>query len=155
MDAIKDWTLRISQADHKELLLITFELLQYEMVELKETLSKDEDYKAQHQRVVKVLNYLIDTLDMEQPVSYELVTLYTYIHKLMVQVVIKKDLALMDRALGLVETIYKGFEKASEKELEGTKLMGNTQKVYAGLTYNQNNALNETMLQDQNRGFMA
>lgn len=156
MDQVKDWTLRISQANQGDLLLITFEILINNIEELKSAIdSQDQQlYKQKHKHATKVLNYLIDTLDMKEDLSLDLVTLYTYVHKLLTVASIRKDKGVLDDALRVLQIIKEGFVKACEKEEGGQKVMANAQKVYAGLTYGKND-LNEVVIQDNNRGFEA
>ncbi|WP_105618993.1 flagellar protein FliS [Vallitalea okinawensis] len=158
MSQIKEWTLRISQANQEQLLLITYEILVSAIDELKDYLEKKDlaNYKKKVRHTQKILNYLMNTLDMSYEISYDLLSLYLYLHKLLVQASISMDKKVIEGAEKILKIIQKGFIEACELEVDNDSesIMINSQKVYAGLTYGKG-ALQEVVLDYANRGLEA
>lgn len=158
MSRIKDWTLRISQANQEQLLLITYEILVCAVDELKTYLEKKDlaNYKKKVRHTQKILNYLMNTLDMSYEISYDLLSLYLYLHRLLVKASISMDMKVIEDAEKILKIIQKGFIEACELETDNSSdaMMKNSQKVFAGLTYGKG-ALQEVVLDYANRGLEA
>ncbi len=153
---VKSYQNRITQANKEELLIITYELFVEEMDKALQALREDkvEDFNLIMVRVHKLHRELSDNLDMSYAISKQLMSLYIYMNKKLIEASIKlKKEALMEVKI-LAEVLLEGFQKAAKEE-SGESLVQNAQKVYAGLTYGKG-TLNETVINGvKGRGLKA
>lgn len=71
------------------------------------------------QKAKKIINYLAASLDMQYPISQELVTLYEYYIWEITQVNIKNDPAKLDDLILMITDIRDGFKGANAKVASG------------------------------------
>lgn len=152
---VKDLTRRVSQASEGQLLAITYEILLDSINSLKTYIQENikDKFMPEMKRSQKILQYLMDTLNMDYELSYELMNLYLYMQKLMTRVSINKNVEHLDEIGKILTILLKGWQTAGVSGVEPS-LMQNSQKVYAGLTYGKG-ALNEYLDSDEERGFKA
>lgn len=153
-EKLKELTRRVTGASQGQLVVITYDLLK-ESLDCLRDLVRDKNkagYKEEATYTLKVIHYLMETLNFEEKMSYDLASLYLYVEKLIVRCSISMSEDLMEEARGIIDILYKGFEQI--KDHTKGHVMQNTQKVYAGLTYGKG-TLNEYVDQDVNRGFKA
>ncbi len=153
----KDFTMRITQANRTELLVVTYDIL---IEEIKEA---DENYKAgnidEYRRSLKsaqrFIAELMATLDFNYPISAELLRLYEYVQRVLIKSDVSGTPYERDSAQRVIEGLRKAYVKVAETD-DSPALMENTQSVFAGLTYGKG-SLNETDLDPNaaNRGFLA
>lgn len=103
--------------------------------------------------VQAALDELIGALDFKYPIAKQLFSLYSYCKRLFSTVLYTRDLTAADEADGIMQKLRDSFEIAAKQDNSGP-LMGNAQKVYAGMTYGRTN-LNENCINDDHRGFLA
>jgi flagellar protein FliS len=154
-ESMNKYTVRISQANRGELLVVMYDVILEDLNSAKEkhkcgNLSGFVDELKHGQRF---LCELMDTLDLKYSISHELMRLYIYVNKEMINAMIRKDVTLVDNAIMVIEKLRKSYYELS-KEDDSAPLMQNVQQVYAGLTYGRG-TLNETSLDSHNRGFKA
>lgn len=159
MDSKKkqEYTLRITQANRSELVIIVYELfLEYTHEAYTYHLdNKMVEFEESVQRTQKFVLELMETLDFGYSVSKDLYALYIYINKLLIRAIMKHEVKPLEEAESLMETLLVGFRKVNEADTSGA-VMVNTQSLYAGLTYGRDNLTeicNDKNI--QNRGFMA
>lgn len=152
----KAFTLRISQANRTELVVVTYDILLEELKEGKECYAagKTDEGRRALKRAQRYLCELMSALDYQYPVAVKLLQLYEYAQR----VLVKSDVTGRDEGLESVERVIEGLRKAfhvvAEQDTSGP-VMENTQTVYAGLTYGRN-SLNETDPDaGKSRGFLA
>lgn len=153
-ERIKELTRRVTGASKGELVVIIYDLLK-ESLNLLDGMAEQDDkegFKEEATYTLKVIHYLMETLNFDEKISYDLASLYLYVEKLIVRCSISMNKALISEAIDIIDTLYKGFDKI--KGYTKGNVMQNTQKVYAGLTYGKG-TLNEYVDQDINRGFKA
>lgn len=155
-DSVKTYQNRIVNANREQLLLITFELLLKGIDRSIEAINNnDED--TYNQTMVKVHKYhreLTDTLDMSYDISRNLLSLYIYINKLLIQASIEFNKEPLIEAKEIINIILEGFKQAA-KGSNTESLIKNPQTLYAGLTYGRG-TLNETIInENRSRGFKA
>ena len=152
----QEFTLKITQANKTQLVTILYEMvLDY----LEETIDELAIGKrdAAGQSIIHAQNCideLIHSLNMEYELGRNLHKIYIFS---------KTELAVA-AATGNIHKVWKvqkNFEKLHEAYLELEKydtseaLMGNTQKVYAGLTYGKYSLNEDITALSMNRGLMA
>lgn len=153
-ELVKEYQTRIVNASRKELLVINYEMLMTEIEEAIEGLEVENTLrfeKAMHM-AQKLLRELSDGLNFEYEISKELMALYIYMNKLFVDAQIRDRQEPLREAVKIVRILLDGWMQ-TDVEDEGP-VIGNGQKVYAGLTYGKSN-LNESVDSEPNRGYKA
>ena len=118
----QQYTLKISQASRTQLVVILYEM---------------------------TLDYLKEA---EDAVSGNLLQLYLFADRMLIQADARQDAALLKEPEDMVRKLKDAYETISEQDDSGA-VMENTQAVYAGLTYGRG-ALNESLAdQGSSRGF--
>ncbi len=147
---------QVANATQGQLLRITYDLLLESLDNIKRY-GKDQQEKKFTKEVGRsrqILQELIDTLDFKQAIAQDLLSIYVYINGLLIKNLIRYDAGLIDEAKDLINRLLEGWDVATASDTVTTKVMNNAQQVYAGLTYGKND-LNESVLDDKNRGFKA
>lgn len=156
-ELIQAYTARITQASKTELVVITYEIL---LSDIKEALTAyEKGDNSQYSKVLKhasiVINELMRSLDYQHEVSYNLMSLYIYVSKCVIEANHQKNTELLENAVIVIQILMEGFEEICSQDMSGP-VMQNAQQLYAGLTYGKN-TLNEVYIdpQEHNRGFKA
>lgn len=150
----QEFTLRITQANKTQLITILYEMILLYLDEAKTAL-KAEDisaYKSALRKIRECMNELTESLHFEYELAGNLLQLYLYVNSELVQAGIHKSVDNLNH----VETVIKGLHAAYRQlETQDTSgpVMGNTQTVYAGLTYGKNTLTENIADPDGNRGF--
>lgn len=156
-EKLQEFTVRITQANRSELVVIMYDIIIADIDYAKELMEKGnkEQYVKECRHAQKVLNELMATLDYQYAMSYDLLSLYSYVNKRLVAGCMKYDVNELSEAVLVIDKLRDGFSAVSKQDTTGP-VMANTQQVYAGLTYGKG-TLNESAigLNDINRGFMA
>lgn len=152
-----NWSARIVNATPAQLVLIIYELI-FEAIDNAEQQLKDNDmigYEKTMERARKLVMELSHDLNLETSLEYDFLSLYLFINKLFIKSYFKKSAEPLHNARNILQKLYLGLEEA-EKMLpkEEAPIIQNAQQLYAGLTYGRG-ILNESMIQDKNRGFKA
>ena len=81
--------------------------------------------------------------------------LYSFANRRVVYALFQRKPELLDAVTSVIGKLRVGFEGVAKEDTSGP-VMGNTQKLYAGLTYGKH-ALNEVFVNgnEANRGFRA
>ncbi len=151
---MKEYQVRIVNASRKELLVINYELLRIEIEEAIASLEKNDPQHVEKSigMAQKFLRELSDSLNFEYSISKELMSLYIYMNKLLVEAQSYGRKEALEEVKGLLNMLLDGWEQM--EEIDEEPVIVNGQKVYAGLTYGKNN-LNESVDTAPNRGFKA
>lgn len=156
-DQIQDYTLRITEANRSQLVVIMYEVI-LDCVNDAVSSHKDNDmeqYTKQLKKAQSFLNELMGGLDYQYEISFELMQLYIYVNKVLIEAMMKKDPGYLGSAKSVINKLLFAFKEVAKQD-NSESLMKNTQKVYAGLTYGRKN-LDESCLATNvsSRGFMA
>lgn len=154
---LKAFTTRITQANGSELVVIVYEIILKDIENAKEAFGTQDHatFTRDVNHAIKFVNELINTLDFGYPISYDLMQLYLYCNKQLIQTTLKNELEPLESASKVLTSLLKGFIDVAGQD-EGGPLMSNTQQVYAGLTYGKS-SLNEMYIDPNqaSRGFRA
>lgn len=148
----QQFTLRITQANSTELVVILYEMMLSYLDDAEEALKEgDEDALVQAIRMCRgCLNELEQSLHMEYEISGYLMRLYFYCARRLVHAQAHEAEAF-DEIRKVIEPLHDAYKEIAAQN-PGGPVMGNSQTVYAGLTYGRN-TLNENMAdQGMNRG---
>ncbi|WP_310602207.1 flagellar export chaperone FliS [Anaerosporobacter sp.] len=154
---LKAFTTRVTQANGSELVVIVYEIIMNDIESAKEALVAQDYTKFTRDvnHAVKFVNELINTLDFQYAISYDLMQLYLYCNKRLLQATLKNEVEPLEDTKKVLEHLLEGFVGVAKQD-QSAPVMSNTQQVYAGLTYGKG-SLNE-MYVDPNqmsRGFRA
>ena len=152
-DQKQDYTLRITQANRSELIVIVYDIaLSYIDTAIRAfDESNMEAFGANSRYACKCIGDLLEALDFNYEPSYPLMRIYVYISKQLSLAPVKKDKEALIVAKRLLSKLKKSFEDIAAQD-DSAPLMSNTQEVYAGLTYGKG-SLNESLQGSSNRGF--
>lgn len=153
---VKDFQNKIVNAGKGDLLMITYDMLFVSLEEAAEAIENNEEavFNQSMVRSHRLLRELSDNLDFKYEISRDLMSIYIYINKELIEASLHLDKEPIERSLAVLRLLYDGFDQV-EAEADKKPIIGNSQKVYAGLTYGKG-MLNETVYnQSVSRGFKA
>lgn len=155
-DKLQQYTARITQANPSQLVVITYELIIDSLEEAAVLCGHDEKgFKGEINRARKLIHNLMSSLDLKLHISHELLRLYQFADRQLVDVSWKGSTEELDGVKKVIKSLKKGFEGVAKEDTSGP-VMSNTQQLYAGLTYGKKD-LNEVFvnINEENRGFKA
>jgi len=155
-EKIEQYSFKVTQANKTQLVVIMYDII------LDELAAAKEEYKANNiEAFVKTIKHaqkflieLMNTLDCQYAVGLDLMKLYLYINKGMIQSIIQRKPDALEGLDEMILLLRNAFDQISRTDYSGP-VMQTTEQVYAGLTYNREN-LSEAYLDAGNqmrRGF--
>ncbi len=153
-DRIQEYTLKITNASATGIIVILYDLAIDYINDAKACCEANdhEGAKVQCTNAGRVLGDLISSLDFTYEISFPLFRIYEFISKEVSMAVIRNDGSALADAVRLLSSLKESFVKLSEQDDSGP-VMGNTQTVYAGLTYGKGTLNESTSFGSDNRGF--
>ena len=152
----QQFTLRITQANKTELIVILYEMVLSYLEDAQNHLKEENitEFRESLRRVRGCIGELISSLNLEYEPAPALFSLYLYCNRELTKADIRKEKEPMDHikmVIGKLLTAYRELAKQDESE----PVMQNSQTVYAGLTYGKNSLAENMADQGANRGFRA
>jgi flagellar secretion chaperone FliS len=153
-EKISDFTLRISQSNRSQLVVVIYDMTTEYLKEALESynLGNVEEFVESTKRAKACIYELMTALDTNYLIASELMQLYLYMHKLLIQSIIKREPKDFDAIERMIQKLAEAFYEVSKQDTSAP-LMGNTQQVYAGLTYGKGTLAESFSNQNLNRGF--
>lgn len=150
----QEFTLRITQANKTQLITILYELVLLYLDEAKETLASEDkaEYKNAIRKIRGCMDELITSLHMEYSLAQNLLQLYLYINRELVQANMHYNQENLDHVETIIERLHAAWQRIEPQDTS-EPVMGNTQTVYAGLTYGRNTLTENMSDLKENRGF--
>ena len=152
----QQFTLRITQANSTQLVVILYEMCLVYLGEARSAL-KDGDIPSFREGTRKVrgcMTELLQSLDLDYEPAPAMFQLYLYCLRRLVYAELHRE----EGALGEIEKVLiplkEAYEKIQDQNLSGP-VMGNAQTVYAGLTYGKNSLTENMSDPGQNRGMLV
>ncbi len=144
-DLIQKYTLKISQANKSELIVILYELIDIYFADALEAFEKEDmnGYKSHCNAAVRCVSDLLEALDFKYELAYPLMRLYIFTNKEISLAAVKEDPAGLLHARELMGKLHKAFIEVARQD-QSASVMKNSQTVYAGLTYGKGQ-LNESL----------
>lgn len=156
-EQIKDFTLRTSQANHSELMLILHDVEQIYIDDAKKSYINDDisEYLRYIELAKKAHNELMNCINPLDAQGKHVLAVLRFVYKQLITSGVKREPVELDRCVDIMKTMRECFEKIHEIDTEGP-VMRNTHQVYAGLTYGKG-TLNESVqgTDYSKRGFKA
>lgn len=148
------YTLRISQANKSELVVILYEMFLDYAKEAEESLEAGDKLalKISLNKARGCVNELMESLHLEYEVAQNLLQLYLYVYRELLKCEMRKDSVHIENALKVMIPLKETYATISAAD-DSEAVMSNAQTVVAGLTYGRND-VNESMAdQGASRGF--
>lgn len=150
----QEYTLRITQANKTQLITILYEVTLQYVDEAKEALAADDKaaFKDAVRRIQGCMCELMDSLHLEYEVAQNLLQLYLYINREVARAALHYDGESLEHVRPVLENLAAAYRQIEKQDTTGP-IMGNTQAVYAGLTYGRDNLMESAADPAANRGF--
>ncbi len=155
-EQVKTFKNRIITATSSDLVVINYEML---MVELEECIFFDEigdenKFIQSIDRARRVLEELMNNLDFRYSIANELMSLYIFINKKLLEARRKKSAEPLDRIKDILGILLVGWRGAGENVIGEDVSYTNVDAVYVGLTYGPR-SLNEDIVSSSFAGIKA
>lgn len=152
----QDFTLRISQANSTQMVVILYEMLLSYIKDGKKALAQEDktEFRMNVHRARGCVRELMHSLNLQYDPAPALLSLYGFcIRRLAAAESGQKDLPL-EEIERIIVPLRDAYEQIAGQNSAGA-VMGNSQAVYAGLTYGRNSLTEDMADQGTNRGMYA
>lgn len=155
--SVEDYVARIANASPLDLVIINYEIILDYINASRNSFDEPEDFDFNITKAKQFLNELRVSLDMQYEIAKHLMSLYHYVDQELCYCQFNKNIAHLDEATKILTQLLEGWTTVSEMNMEqdNTPVMGNTEQLYAGLTYGKDGRLQEYVETDNKRGFKA
>lgn len=152
----QEFTLRITQANKTQLITILYEMVLLYVDEAEDALSADDRtlFKAAVRKIRGCMNELTASLNFDYEIAQNLLQLYLYINRELVKASMHFDKENLEHVRMVIGGLQKAYKQIESLDTSGS-VMGNSQTVYAGLTYGKNTLTENISDPTVNRGFLA
>ena len=150
----QEFTLRITQANKTQLITILYEMVLLYIDEAEEALTVENktEFRSAIRKIRGCMNELTDSLHLEYELAQNLLQLYLYVNRELVQASSHFAKENLEHVRLVIGELQKAYQKIEDQDRSGP-VMGNTQTVYAGLTYGRNTLTENIADPSANRGF--
>jgi len=153
----QDFVDRIENATPMQLVVINYELLLFFMDEASVAAAGTPQCAAALESARASVAELHAALDMSIEFSKDLGNLYIFINRCLIHAGMKKTNdeknALLTEARGIVSELHASWQTLNADPSLYERIIGDNQKIFAGLTYGKDGRLEEYQDFDPNRGY--
>lgn len=152
----QNYTLRISQANKSELVVIIYEML-LTYIEDAEDAHADGDiglFAGSLRKAESCIRELMASLHMDYVLAGNLLSLYVYAAKLLSRAKLHNSTKELAEVKKMMRKLHDAYATVSREDTSGS-VMENTQTVYAGLTYGKNQLMESLGNEGSLRGLRA
>ncbi len=152
----QQFTLRITQANKTEMIVILYEMLltYLDEAEIAHEQSEIQEYREALRKVKGCLDELQASLNLDYELAVRLFSLYMYCNRELIKADIRKDTESLSHVRLVIENLLSAYRELAKQDTSAP-VMQNSQTVYAGLTYGKNKLSENMAEQGTNRGFRA
>ena len=151
----QQFTLRITQANPTEMVVILYEMLLCYLEDAEEVLGKDEmQFHDEIRKARGCLNELLESLHMEYEPAPALKQLYLFCIRRLALGESRQDAELLGEIKKVIIPLRDAYDGIAGQNKSGP-VMNNSQTVYAGLTYGRNTLTENMADQGANRGMFV
>lgn len=135
----QQFSMRITQANKTGLIVILYEMFLTYIADAMEDLAAEDikTFRLDIQRARGCLKELMGSLNFDYEPAPALLSLYMYVSRLMVDADLHNDAEPLCEVTKVMQKLHDGYEEMAKQDTSAP-VMGNTQTVYAGLTYSKN-----------------
>ena len=152
----QQFTFRITQANPTEMVVILYEMLLHYLAEAG-TAVEGADVQELHKAVRSArgcLNELIQSLHMEYEPAPAMMRLYLFCLRRLAIGDVRRQAEPFQEIVRVIEPLRDAYRQIANSNSAGP-VMGNSQTVYAGLTYGKNTLTENMADQGTNRGMLV
>ena len=157
-ESVKIYTRRITSANKSEIIVIMYDIIEENLTFAKEALDKGDRpaFRNEIKQAVSFVKELLVSLDMSYEVSKNLASLYIYISRCLNFALVSGKKEEIEAARKVLRKLGESFREVAKTD-RSEPVMGNTQQIYAGITYGKGLSLDETLVNpnSEGRGFRA
>lgn len=153
----QQFTLRITQANSTELVVILYEMALTFLQEAREAGQKQDwtEYKEAIRKMRGCINELLQSLHFEYEPAKSLYKLYMFCIRRLAYADVRKEVQVLDEIESVLGKLKEAYAQIAPTNTSAP-VMSNTQTVYSGLTYGKSAALAEDVTsQSSNRGMLV
>lgn len=152
-EEIQEYSLRVTQGNKSDLIVVTYDIILKYLGDAKRDYraGEKEKFVFQVKKAKEFLAELMGALDLQYPVSIELLKIYRFVQKMLVQAEFQKKPDSLEGLEEILSSLRDAFAEVAKQD-NSLPFTGSKPQVYAGLTYGKG-SLNETY--EQNPGFRA
>lgn len=152
----QQFTLRITQANPTQLVVILYEMCLEYLKEAKESLGAGEipAFREAIRKTRGCLTELMQSLDLEYEPAPAMLQLYLFCIRRLAGSDLRRDAAALDEIERVLRPLCEAYREIQDRNPAGP-VMGNSQTVYAGLTYGRNSLTENMGDPGSNRGMFA
>ena len=152
----QQFTLRITQANSTELVVILYEMLLCYLEEGRDALEKENitAFKAAVDKSRGCLNELLQSLNVKYEPAPALQQLYLFCIRHLALGEAKQSAELLSEIESVIRPLHDAYGQIAGQNKSGP-VMNNSQTVYAGLTYGRNTLTENMADQGTNRGMLV
>ena len=135
-EEIKNFSMRISQSNKTQIVVISYEIIINYIDSAIEDFDKGDERGFVHnlQKAQQFVNDLTSALDYSCKISYDLLSLYSFANRCLIHSIAGKKKDNLDSVRNMMDKLRDSFDKISSQDTSGSA-MENADTVYAGLTY--------------------
>ncbi len=151
----QDFTLRITQANSTELIVILYDMILCYIRDGEEAF-EFKDRAAFREAIRKIrgcMNELLYSLNIEYEIASNLLQLYLFCIRRLALAELRNEVELLGEIERVISKLRLAYKEIADQNNEAP-IMQNSQTVYAGLTYGRKNLTENMPEQGTNRGFL-
>jgi len=151
----QQYTLRITEANRTEMVVIIYEMLEIYLSETRQSLRDGnmDDFHEGVRRCTACVRELSASVLPESPLSGNLQSLYIFCMKELSMSDVHHTENGLIHVEAIIKKLHSAFKVVADQD-DSPSVMDNTQTVYAGLTYGKESLIVH-LQQDNNRGYMV
>lgn len=152
----QQFTLRITQANKTEMIVILYEMVLTYMSDAEKELEKGDitAYREALRKTRGCIGELLASLNLEYELAARLLSLYLYCNRELIKADIRKEAEPLTHVRSIIEKLLTAYRELAGQDTSGP-VMQNSQTVYTGLTYGKNKLSEDVTEESTNRGFRA
>ncbi|MDE5802981.1 MAG: flagellar protein FliS [Lachnospiraceae bacterium] len=152
----QQFTLRITQANKTELIVILYEIVLGYMEDAEVALEAGNitEFREALRKVRSCFGELIASLNLDYELAARLLSLYLYCNRELTKADARKEKEPLMHIRSVISKLLEAYRELAGQDTSGP-VMQNSQTVYAGLTYGKNSLSENLADQGANRGFRA
>lgn len=151
----QEYTLKITQANKTQLIVILYEMSLTYMSEAREAYERNDrkEFRQAISRTRGCINELMASLRFEYELAIRILELYMFVNKELARSEVRMNITHIDNACKIITELLTAYRGLSLKD-DSLPVMENAQIVYSGLTYDRKSVL-DSLSHSTNRGFRA
>jgi len=152
-ELIQEYTLKITQANKSQMVVIIYEMLEEYIGEARINLSNRNEalFHDSIRKCTGCIRELIASVNENSAIAGNLLSLYVFCIKELAKADVHYSAEELDNVERIINKLHKAFGEVAIND-DSAPVMGNTQRVYAGLTYGKESLI-VNLNSEGNRGF--